>query len=100
MGIVGDIKFFNVTTPAHDAVFVPLFQDPNIGAGSYQAELQVRSRMTPQAVAALVRARIRAQRLPVQVESAKALEDAIGASMLNDRIACRHRACSGPSRCC
>ena len=81
-----DIKFTNVTTPAPDVVFVPLFQDQNLGARSGSAKLQVRSRMAPQDVAALVRARIRAQSLPVVVESAQTLEDAIGASMLNDRL--------------
>ena len=81
-----DIKFTNVTTPAPDVVFVPLFQDQNLGARSGSAKPQVRSRMAPQDVAALVRARIRAQSLPVVVESAQTLEDAIGASMLNDRL--------------
>jgi transcriptional regulator len=83
---VKDIKFTNVTTPAPDVVFVPLFQDQNLGARSGSAKPQVRSRMAPQDVAALVRARIRAQSLPVVVESAQTLEDAIGASMLNDRL--------------
>jgi ABC-type antimicrobial peptide transport system permease subunit len=86
VGIVKDIKFTNVTTPAPDVVFVPLFQDQNLGARSGSAKLHVRSRMAPQDVAALVRARIRAQSLPVVVESAQTLEDAIGASMLNDRL--------------
>lgn len=86
VGVVKDIKFTNVTRPSPDVVFAPLFQEQNIGARSGSAKLQVRSRMAPQDVAALVRAQIRAQGLPVTVESASALEDAIGASMLNDRL--------------
>ena len=86
VGIVDDVKFTNVTRPAPDVVFAPLFQNQDLGAFSSTAKLQVRSRMTPRDVAALVSARIRAQGLPVAVESASALEDAIGTSMLNDRL--------------
>jgi predicted permease len=87
VGIAKDIKFTIVTAPAPDVLFQPLLQAQGSG-GAYSSKihLQIRSQMQPLDVAAMVRARIRDQRLPLKVDSATALEDAIGASMLNDRI--------------
>jgi len=83
VGLVKDIKFTSVAAPAPDLVFQPLLQGQN---HTTTVKLQVRSRMEPRDVAALVRARIRDANLPVTVESAVALEDQIGASLQNDRV--------------
>jgi ABC-type antimicrobial peptide transport system permease subunit len=86
VGIVNDIKFGSVTTPAPDMVFQPLLQGQNNSATTSALKLHVRSRMAAAEVAALVRARIGEMRLPVSVDAAAPLEDAIANSMLNDRI--------------
>jgi predicted permease len=85
VGIVKDIKFTSVTAAAPDEVFQPMAQS-ECCAFSATTKIQVRSRMAPKDVAAIVRARIRELRLPLNIESVRTLEDAVGASMLNDRI--------------
>ena len=86
VGIVNDIKFTKVTEPAPNVVFQPVTQDWFGGARSPGIKLQVRSRMAPDDIAALVRARIRERRLAAAVDGARSLEDAIGKSMLSDRV--------------
>ncbi len=83
VGVVKDIKFTSLAAPAPDVAFQPLLQGEN---HNETVKLQVRSRMAPGEVAALVRNRIREARLPMSVESVSALEDAIGASLVNDRL--------------
>ncbi|SPF43378.1 conserved membrane hypothetical protein [Candidatus Sulfopaludibacter sp. SbA4] len=83
VGIVRDIKFYSLAEPAPDVVFRPLRQGVSYTS---TARLQVRSRMQPGDLAALVRARIREAHLPVRVESATRLEDEVGATLLNDRL--------------
>jgi len=84
---VKDIKFTSVTAPAPDLVYVPMLQgQAHTGAVSSTIKLQARSRMDPQALAAVLRSRIRDGHLPVSVESASLLDDEIAASLLNDRL--------------
>jgi predicted permease len=83
VGVVGDIKFTSLADAAPDLVFQPVLQGES---HTSVVKLQVRSRMEPGNVAALVRSRIRDGHLPLSVESATALEDQIGASLLNDRL--------------
>ena len=86
VGIVNDIKFTKVTEPAPNVMFQPVTQDWLGGARFAGIKLEVRSQMAPEDIAETVRARIRELRLPATVESARSLEDAVGASMLSDRI--------------
>jgi putative ABC transport system permease protein len=86
VGIVSDIKFGSVVTPAPDVVFQPLLQGQNNSATTSSLKLHLRSRMSAPEVAALVRSRIRDMRLPVSADPPMPLEDAIAHSMLNDRI--------------
>lgn len=86
VGIVNDIKFGSVTAPPPDVVFQPLLQGQNNSATTSALKLHVRSPMAPREVAALVRSRIAELHLPVSVEKAAPLEEAIADSMLNDRI--------------
>lgn len=86
VGVVRDIKFSNVTAPSPYVLFQPWLQKEIGGARMATIKLQIRSRMSPENVAARVRARIVAGHLPLTVQSASALEDKIGASMQNDRI--------------
>ena len=86
VGIVNDIKFGSLTAPAPDVVFQPLLQGQNNGATTSSLKLQVRSRLKPADVAALVRSRIRDMGLAVSVDRAAPLEDAISHTIANDRI--------------
>lgn len=83
IGVVKDIKFMSVRTQPPELVYRPLLQGAN---HSPMVRLHVRSRISPSNVAAIVRDRIREEHLPVSVESFSALEDEIGASLLDDRI--------------
>jgi predicted permease len=86
VGIVNDIKFGSVTAPAPNLVFQSLLQGQHNSATTSTLKLHVRSRMTPAEVATLARSRIGEMGLPVSVDRAAPLEDAIAHSMLNDRI--------------
>jgi predicted permease len=85
VGIVNDIKFSLVTAPAPDVIFQPLLQGQHNGATTSTLKVHVRSRMSSQEVAALVRTQIAELHLPVSVDSAAPLQDAISASMVDDR---------------
>jgi predicted permease len=88
IGIAKDIKFRSVASPAPDLLYQPLLQGQNHAA---EIKLQVRSRMSPGDLAVVVRALVRDGRLPLSVTAASALEDEIGATLINDRI--RMQAC-------
>jgi predicted permease len=83
VGLVKDTKFTSVVSPAPDLVYLPLLQGETNTRG---VVLEVRSSMDPQALGAIVRARIRDAHLPLKVQSATALNDEIGASLSDDRI--------------
>lgn len=83
IGVAKDIKFRSVAAPAPDLLYQPLPQGQNHAA---EIKLQVRSRLAPGDLALKARALIGEQRLPLSLTSATALEDEIGATLINDRI--------------
>jgi predicted permease len=83
IGVVSDVKFGSVSAEAPETVYLPLLQaDPY----SSTVTLEIRSAMQPEALGALIRARIKAEHLPAVLESAGSLEDEIGESLRTDKL--------------
>ncbi len=86
VGISGDVKFRNLRQAAPSVLYMSIRQAPPGGAVQTDAKLQVRSRMTSQEVAAVVREHIRERSIRLAVGRASTFETDIGASYADERL--------------
>lgn len=85
VGVAEDIKYGTVKEAPPNLIYLSAFHSPG-DASSGVATIQIRSRFPAGDVAELVRERIRAQSLAINLYSFSALADNIGASYRQDRI--------------
>jgi predicted permease len=83
VGVVNDTRFGILADAAPEIVFVPLLQGTQ---HSSDMIVQIRSSLSPEAIASMLQSRIRAGNLPVTVQSASTLEDEIAATLHSDRL--------------
>ncbi len=86
IGVAEDVKYGTVKEAPPNLIYLSVFHGPPGGGRSAVAAIQVRSRLSPGDIAAMVRERIRSERLAIIVHSASALADDIGASYRQDRV--------------
>jgi predicted permease len=83
IGVVNDTKSGSLAGQAPEIVFVPLLQGTE---HSSDVIVQIRSSLSPGAIASMLQSRIRAGHLPVTVQSASTLQDEIAATLYSDRL--------------
>jgi predicted permease len=83
IGVVNDTKSGSLADAAPEIVFVPLLQGTE---HSSDVIVQIRSSLSPGAIASMLQSRIRAGHLPVTVQSASTLQDEIAATLRSDRL--------------
>ncbi len=83
IGVVNDTKSGSLAEQAPEIVFVPLLQGTE---HSSDVIVQIRSSLSPGALASILQSRIRAGHLPVTVQSASTLQDEIAATLHSDRL--------------
>lgn len=84
VGVANNTKFGSLAEQAPEIVYLPLLQVSESASGD--VILQIRSTLDPATIASLLQSRIRAEHLPVTIESASALDDEIAATLYSDRL--------------
>jgi predicted permease len=84
VGVVNDTKSGSLADAAPEAIYLPVLQASEVI--SDDVILQIRSSLGPEAIASTLRSRIRAEHLPVTIESATTLQDEIAATLYTDRL--------------
>jgi predicted permease len=83
VGVVNDTKFESLADQAPEAVYLSMLQGAENGS---DVVLQIRSSLGPETIAAMLQSQIRAEHLPVSVQSASTLEGEKAASLYSDRL--------------
>ncbi len=84
VGVVNDTKFGSLAEQTPEIVYLPPLQGTEIDSGT--VVLQIRSSLSAEAIASMLRSRIRAGHMPVTVQSASTLQDEIAATLHSDRL--------------
>jgi ABC-type antimicrobial peptide transport system permease subunit len=82
--VVNDTKFGSLADPAPETVYLPVLQASEVIPDD--VIVHIRSSLGPETIAAMLRSRIRAEHLPVTVQSASTLQDEIASTLHTERL--------------